>query len=80
MSETAGKPIESVQVPGEGLIQGMVAGGLPDGLARVFTSFDTNTRMGRIADITGDFRKLTCVEPQSYRAWLAANKTAIAGA
>jgi NAD(P)H dehydrogenase (quinone) len=80
VSEMAGKPIEVVQVPDEGLVQGMVAGGLPEAVARVFTSFDTNTRMGRVARITDDFRHLTGVEPQKYRAWLAANKTAIAGA
>jgi NAD(P)H dehydrogenase (quinone) len=80
VSETAGKPIEVVPVPDEGLIQGMVAGGLPEAVARIFTSFDTNTRQGRVARITDDFRALTGTEPQKYRAWLAANKAAIAGA
>ena len=80
VSETAGKPIELVQVPDEALVRGMVAGGLPEGMARVFTSIDTNTRLGRIAEVTDDFRKLTGTEPQRYREWLAANRAVIAGA
>lgn len=77
---TAGKPIEVVPVSDEALIQGMVAGGLPEGVARVFASFDTNTRLGRVADITDDFRQLTGIESRKYSVWLAAHKAAIAGA
>jgi NAD(P)H dehydrogenase (quinone) len=58
----------------------MVAGGLPEAVARIFASFDTNTRMGRVARVTDDFRHLTGAAPQKYSAWLAANKAAIAGA
>ncbi|CAG0978895.1 NAD(P)H dehydrogenase (quinone) [Methylophilaceae bacterium] len=79
VSQTAGKPIQVVQVPVEGLIQGLVDAGLPEGLAAVFASFDTNTRAGGVADITGDFRKLTGVAPLAYRDWLLANKAAISG-
>lgn len=80
VSATAGKPIQVVPVSDEALVQGMVAGGLPEPVARVFTSLDTNTRLGRMATVTDDFRALTGAEPQGYRAWLAANKAAIAGA
>lgn len=77
VGETAVRPIDVVQVSDEALVQGMVAGGLPEGVARLFTAFDTNTRMGRVAAITDDFRALTGVEPQRYGAWLAANRAAI---
>jgi NAD(P)H dehydrogenase (quinone) len=79
VSETAGRPIEVVQVPLDGLIQGMVAGGMPQPVAELFASFDANTKAGGFADVTGDFELLTGRQPLKYRDWLAANKAAIAG-
>lgn len=76
-----GKPLAVVQVPLEGLIQGMVAAtGWPQALAEIFASFDTNTKAGRAAAVTQDFRKLTDREPQAFDDWMAANKAALAGA
>lgn len=69
-----GRPIEVVQVPLEGLVQGMVGAGLPEPLARVFASFDTNTAAGRVATVTDDFRRLTGRDPQPFSAWLAAHR------
>jgi NAD(P)H dehydrogenase (quinone) len=69
-----GKPIAVVQVPLEGLVQGMVGAGLPEPVARVFASFDTNTAAGRVAEVTGDFKRITGRDPQSFDDWLAANK------
>jgi NAD(P)H dehydrogenase (quinone) len=68
------KPIAVVQVPLEGLVQGMVGAGLPEPLARVFASFDTNTGAGRVATVSGDFRRITGRDPQRFDDWLAANK------
>ncbi|PKO91086.1 MAG: NAD(P)-dependent oxidoreductase [Betaproteobacteria bacterium HGW-Betaproteobacteria-1] len=79
VSATAGKPIQVVPVPVEALIQGMIQAGMPEGLATIFASFDTNTAAGRVADITDDFLKLTGVHPQDYQDWLAANRANIAG-
>jgi len=74
-----GKPISVVHVPLEGLIQGMVAAtGWPVELATIFASFDTNTKAGRVAAVTQDYRKLTDREPQKFDAWLAANQSALA--
>lgn len=78
VSAAIGKPIEVVQVPLEGLVQGMVQAGLPEPLARVFASFDTNTEAGRVAQVTGDFERITGRQPQSFEAWLQANKAALA--
>ena len=69
-----GKTIEVVQVPLEGLVQGMIGAGLPEPLARVFASFDTNTAAGRVATVTSDFQTLTGATPQTFDAWLAQNK------
>lgn len=72
------KPIEVVQIPLEDLVQGMVQAGLPEPLARVFASFDTNTEAGRVAEVTGDFKRITGRQPQSFEDWLQANKAALA--
>ncbi|MBI4998475.1 MAG: SDR family oxidoreductase [Rhodocyclales bacterium] len=78
VSALLGKTIAVVPVPLEGLIQGMIAAtGWPQALAEIFASFDTNTQAGRVAAVSGDFRKLTGVAPQKFADWLAANKSAL---
>lgn len=79
VSEATGKPIEVIQVPVEGLVQGMVAHGLPEPVAHVLASFDTNTAAGRVTTVTGDYKALTGVDPQPYEAWLAANTATLRG-
>jgi NAD(P)H dehydrogenase (quinone) len=74
-----GKPIAVVQVPLEGLVHGMVSAGLPEPQARVFASFDTNTAAGHVAEVSGDFRRITGRDPQRFDDWLAANKKLFAG-
>lgn len=70
VSKAAGKEITVVDVPFEGLVQGMVGAGLPEPIARVFASADTFVGVGGLAKITGDYEKLTGVEPQSFEAWI----------
>lgn len=77
VSQALGKPLQVVHVPLAGLIQGMVSAGFPEPLAAVFASFDTNTAAGRVAEVTGDFSKLTGVAAQPFADWLAANATAL---
>ena len=76
VSDAVGKPIAVVQVPLEGLVQGMVGSGMPEPIARVFASFDTNTAAGRVADVTADYRKLTGNDNTPFNSWLANNKAA----
>ena len=78
LSEANGKPIEVVQVPLPGLIQGMVGAGLPQPLAEIFASFDTNTAQGRVAEVTGDYQAITGVAPQSFADWVDKTKGAFA--
>jgi NAD(P)H dehydrogenase (quinone) len=78
LSESLGKPIEVVPVTVDQLVQGMVTHGVPETLARVFASIDTNTAAGRLADITGDYEALTGVAPLALRTWLADNQAVIA--
>ena len=79
VSAATGRPVEVVQVPLEGLVQGMVAAGLPEPLARVFASFDSNTAAGRVAEVTGDYQRITGELPQSFDAWLAAHRSGFSG-
>ncbi len=78
VSGAIGKPITVVQIPLEDLVQGMVAAGLPEPVARVMASFDTNTAEGRVATVTDDFRRLTGRDPQSFADWVKANRDALA--
>lgn len=78
VSAAIGKPLDVVQIPLEALVQGMVQAGLPEPLARVFASFDTNTEADRVAKVTGDFERITGRQPQSFKDWLQANKAALA--
>ncbi len=76
VSQALKKPLAVIDVPLEGLVQGMMGAGLPEPLARIFASFDTNTAAGRVAEITSDFRKITGREPLRFSTWLEANKAA----
>lgn len=77
VSTAIGKPISVVEVPLEMLIQGMVQAGLPEPVARILASFDTNTAAGRVAEVTGDFRAITGREPKTFAAWVEDNKRAL---
>ena len=79
VSNAVGKPISVVQVPLEGLVQGMVGAGFPEPVARVFGSFDTNTAHGGLSGVTGDYKKLTGNDTTPFASWLAKNKQAFLG-
>jgi NAD(P)H dehydrogenase (quinone) len=79
VSDAVGRPIAVVQVPVDGLVQGMVGSGMPEVVARVFASFDTNTAAGRVADVTGDYKKLTSNDNTPFTSWLAKNKQTFLG-
>ena len=78
VAQTLGRPIQVVPVPVEGLVQGMVGAGLPEPLARVLASFDSNTAAGRVATVTGDYQALTGQAPQPFEQWLQANRVQLA--
>ena len=78
VARATGKPLAVVPVPVEALVQGMVDAGLPEPVAQVFASFDTNTAAGRVATVTGDYRALTGRDPRPFEDWLAENAPALA--
>jgi NAD(P)H dehydrogenase (quinone) len=71
-----GRSINVVHVPVEGLVQGMIGAGLPEGVARMFASFDDNTAKGGLSGVTGDYKALTGVDPQAIEPWIKANASA----
>ena len=78
VSAATGKPLNVVHVPVEGLVQGMLSHGLPEGMARLFASFDVNTAQGGLSGNSVDYNKLTGAEPQSFEDWLKKNAAALA--
>jgi NAD(P)H dehydrogenase (quinone) len=79
VSNAVGKPLKVVQVPVDGLIQGMIGGGLPEPVARMVASFDVNAAQGGFEGVTGDYKVLTGREPQSFEDWLKAKAKAFGG-
>lgn len=78
VSKAAGKILNVVQVPVEGLVQGMIGAGLPEGMARLFASFDANTAQGGLAGVTSDYKTLTGQEPSRFEDWVRDNASALA--
>ncbi len=72
------KPLNVVHVPVEGLVQGMIGAGLPDGMARIFASFDAAIAQGDLSGDAGDFKALTGAEPQGLEGWLQNSAVALA--
>lgn len=79
VSAATGKPIEVVQVSDEQLAAGFEAAGFPAPVAKVFVSFDANTREGKIAVVTNDIQTLCGRAPQTLEAYIEANAAALAG-
>lgn len=73
ISAATGRGLTVVQVPLQAIIDGLQGAGLPPALAEVYASFDTNTAAGRVAEVTGDFERLTGRKPQSFDDWLTAH-------
>jgi len=78
VSKATGKPLKVMQVPVDGLIQGMLGAGLPEGMARMIASFDANIAKGGLEGNATDFKTLTGVEPQGFEDWLKKNTAAFA--
>lgn len=79
VSAIAGKEIAVIQVSDAELQAGLEKAGLPAPIAALLTSFDANTRSGRIATTTDDTRKLGGHTPARLEDFLRANKAAFAG-
>lgn len=79
-SQIMGKAIQVVHVPDEGLLQGMIAAGVPEFVAPTYLSFDTNTRAGKLATVTSDIETLTGKAPITLKSFFEATKDAFLAA
>lgn len=73
-------PIQVIQLDDEQLLGGLVQAGVPEVLAPVFVSFDSNTREGKIAVRTDDVERLSGQAPKAMKAFLTENKDALLNA
>lgn len=78
VSKATGKPLAVVHVPLEGLVQGMIGAGLPEGVAAVIGSFDATQKAGLFEGDSKEFETLTGRKPHPFEDWLAQNATALA--
>lgn len=74
LSAIAGRPVEVVAVDDDATVQGMVAAGLPEPLARAFAGFGTAIREGRLDTRTDVVERLTGRPPQRLADFLAAHR------
>jgi len=80
VSEIVGKPISVVQLSDEQLEAGLKQHGLPETIAKMIVSFDTNTREGHIDMVTDAVEKLSGSKSPTIRSFIEANKAALAAA
>lgn len=78
-SAAAGKPLAVVNLSDEALAGGMKAAGVPAPVIPLLVSFDTNTRNGGLAGVTGDVEKLSGRAPMPLDAFIKANIAGLAG-
>ncbi len=76
VAKATGKALKVVHVPVEGIVQGMIGAGIPEGMARVFASFDTEIARGGLSGTPAEFKALTGVDPQGFEDWLKKNAAA----
>ena len=79
-TEVVGKPIAVVDVPVEGLKQGLASAGLPDFVVAMIASAEANTAAGKFNIVNDNIEKLTGKAPIGLKAFLEANKDAYASA
>lgn len=80
IGSTLGGEIAAIPVTVPQLEAGMAGAGLPAPVAAVLSSAETHIANGRLGDVTGDYKTITGLEPQSLESWLVANKAVLAKA
>jgi NAD(P)H dehydrogenase (quinone) len=68
----SGRTVEAINVPDEGIIEGMIGAGLPEFVARLIASFGTAIRTGYLDGISDSVEKLTGRSPVALETVLSA--------
>src|SRR5262249_26575757 len=76
-SDVTGRPLAVLDVTDADLTAGMVAAGLPQGVAELLTTFDIGQRQGVLSMVTDAVEQLWGTKPQGVRDFLTANKAAL---
>jgi NAD(P)H dehydrogenase (quinone) len=79
VSEVVAKPLAVINLTDDQLLNGMLAAGVPAEIAPMFVSFDAGTRAGDLDIAADDAAKLAATPLISLKAFLEANKAALAG-
>ncbi len=79
-SEVSGPSIEVIDVDDDGLRQIYMQAGMSEDMARFFTAFDTNTRVGRTAIVSDTVQLLWGTPPRNLKDFLAANRDVLVAA
>jgi len=79
-AEVLGRPIEVVDVSDEQYTAGLRQAGLPEPVAQLLTTFEVGQRQGVLSMVTDTVESLWGEKPATVRAFLEANKAALAQA
>ncbi|WP_265518069.1 SDR family oxidoreductase [Nitratireductor luteus] len=79
-AEATGKPVKVVDLNDEALAEGMKAAGVSEAFIPLLVSFEANARAGGLAEVTGDFEKLTGSTQKPLTAFLEESKALLSGA
>lgn len=72
-SEITGKALSYVDLPAEDFKKSLVDGGMPDGFAQLFLSFELAIKAGELEATTQDVEQTSGQKPVSLRSFLQAN-------
>lgn len=79
LAEVSGKPVQRVALTGEQLKAGMLAHGLPEGVADLMVQFDLDAANGYHAIATDVVAQFSGRAPQTVESFLTQNRAAFAG-
>lgn len=78
-AKASGKPVARVGLTGEQLRGGLIAAGLPEGMADVMVAFDVDAADGYHAIVTDTVEQFSGRKPATLTAFLEANRAALVG-
>ncbi len=78
-AKASGKPVARVGLTGEQLRGGLIAAGLPEGMADVMVAFDVDAAEGYHAVVTDTVEQFSGRKPETLSAFLETNRGALVG-